>query len=66
MIYDCLDELIPRTLAVVVAQLAERSLSKQTVRGSKPVIGKKIIEHLFTVDCVETTKTKKKSLGMSH
>ena len=51
---------------MVVAQLAERSLSKQTVRGSKPVIGKKIIEHLFTVDCVETTKTKKKSLGMSH
>ena len=41
--------------AVVVAQLAEWSLSIPEVRGSNPVIGKFFylyIEHLFTVNCV--------------
>ena len=41
--------------AVVVAQLVERSIPKPEVRGSNPVIGKKIIlyiEHLLTVNCV--------------
>ena len=38
--------------AVVVAQLVERSLLIPEVRGSNPVIGKKYIEHLFTVNCV--------------
>ena len=37
--------------AVVVAQLVERSLPIPEVRGSNPVIGKKIIGHLFTVNC---------------
>ena len=46
--------------AVVVAQLVERSLPIPEVRGSNPVIGKKIIEHLFTVNCIEKTKIKKK------
>ena len=37
--------------AVVVAQLVKRSLPIPEVRGSNPVIGKKIIGHLFTVNC---------------
>ena len=42
-------------LAVIVAQLVERSLPILEVHGSNPVIGKKLfisIEHLFTVNCV--------------
>ena len=35
------------SMAVVVAQLVERSLSIPEVRSSTPVIGKVYIEHLF-------------------
>ena len=60
MIYDCLDELIARTLAVVVAQLAERSLSKQTVRGSKPVIGKKLLNICLLLTVLKRQKQRKR------
>ena len=36
-------------MAVVVAQLVERSLPTLEVRGSNPVIGKLYIEHMFPV-----------------
>ena len=39
--------------AVVVAPIPE-------VRGSNPVISKILMEHLFTVDCIEMTKIKNK------
>ena len=45
--------------AVVVAQLVERSLPIPEVRGSNPVIGKKLY-WIFTVICIEKTKIKKK------
>ena len=45
---------------MVVAQLVERSLSIPEVRGSNPVIGKIYIEHLFTVNCIEKTKIRKR------
>ena len=45
---------------MVVAQLVERSLPLQEVCSSNPVIGKKYIEHLITVNCVEKTKMKKR------
>ena len=45
-------------LAMVVVQLAEQFLPIPEVRGSNPVIGKKIIMDMFTV---EKTKIKKKS-----
>ena len=45
--------------AVVVAQLAERSLPVPYLRGSNPVIGKK----LFPVNCIEKTKIKEKEAG---
>ena len=46
--------------AVVVTQFVE-------VRGSNPVIGKHLnIEHLFTVNCIERRKEKKKWQGMAH
>ena len=45
---------------MVVAQLVERS---PEIRGSNPVIGKTFIEHLFTANCVEKTKIKKKRLN---
>ena len=49
------------TWAVVVAQLVERLLPIPEDRGSNTVIGKNLyIEHLFTVDCFEKTKIKKK------
>ena len=48
---------------VVVAQLVEQSLAIPEVRGSNPVIGKIYIEHLFTVNCIEKTKIKKKEAG---
>ena len=47
-------------LAVVVAQLVERSLPIPEVHGLNPVISKIYIEHLFTVNCIEKTKIKKK------
>ena len=52
--------------AVVVAQLVERMLSIPEVRGSNPFIGKIYIEQLFTVNCVEKTKIKKKMPEMAH
>ena len=36
------------------------------VRGLNPGIGKIYIEHLFTVNCIEKTKRKKKRPGMAH
>ena len=50
---------------MVVAQLVERSLPLQEVCSSNPVIGKKYIEHLITVNCVEKTKMKKKRPGLA-
>ena len=47
-------------LAVVVAQLVERSLPIPKVHGLNPVISKIYIEHLFTVNCIEKTKIKEK------
>ena len=52
--------------AVVVAQLVERSLAIPEDQGWNPVIGKIYIEHLFTVNCIEKTKLKKKRSGMAH
>ena len=46
--------------AVVIAQLVERSLPIPEVHSSNPVIGKIYIEHLFSVNCMEKTKIKKK------
>ena len=47
-----------------MTQLVEQSLLIPKVRGSNPVIGKKLyIEHLFTVNCIEKTKIKKKEAG---
>ena len=43
------------TWAVVVAQLVERLLPIPEVSGSKPVIGKIYIEHLFTFFLFETS-----------
>ena len=45
--------------AVVVAQLVERLLPTPEVRGSNPVIGKKLY-WTFNVNCFEKTKIKKK------
>ena len=43
--------------AVVVAQLVERSLPTQEVRGSNSVIIKLLSDiYLFTVNCIEKTK----------
>ena len=51
-------------MAVVVAQLIERALPIPEVCGSNPVIGKNLyIEHLFTVNCIEKMKIKKKVAG---
>ena len=46
-----------------MAQLVERSLAIPEVPGSNPVIGKKFIEHLFTVNCIEKTEIKKKGMA---
>ena len=51
---------------MVVAQMEERSLLIPEGRGSNPVIGKIYNEHLFTVNCIEKTKRKKKRPGMAH
>ena len=51
---------------MVVAQLVERLLAISEVCGSNPVFGKIHIEHLFTVNCIEKTKIKKKRPGMAH
>ena len=46
-----------------VAQLVERSLPIPEARGLNPVIRKINIEYLFTVNCMEKTKLKKKEAG---
>ena len=51
---------------VVVTQLVEWSIPTPEVRGSNPVISKTSIEHLYTVNCIEKTKIKKKRPGMDH
>ena len=43
-----------------MGQLVERPLPIPEVRALNPVIGKFYIEHLFTVNCIEKTKIKKK------
>ena len=52
---------------MVVVQLVERSPLTPEICSSNPVTGKLLnIEHLCTVNCVETTKIKKKRPGMAH
>ena len=51
---------------MVVAQLEVRSLPIPEVPSSNPVVGKIYIEHLFTVNCIEKTKIKKKRPRMAH
>ena len=48
---------------MVVAQLAERLPTTPEVRGSNPDSGKLFSKLLFTVNCVEKTKIKKKEAG---
>ena len=52
-------------MAVVVAQLVERSLPIPEVRGSNPVIGKIYLYWTFVYCqlCIEKTKIKKKEAG---
>ena len=45
---------------VVVAQLVERLLPTQEVRGSNPVIGKNLFIYLFSVNCVLKRRKKEK------
>ena len=47
---------------MVVAQLVERLLPIPEVRGSDPVIGKKLISN---INCIEKMKLKKKRPGMA-
>ena len=54
------------TVGSGVAQLVEHALPTPEVRGSNPVIGKLYTENSFTVNCIEKTKIKKKSPGMTH
>ena len=51
--------------AVVVAQLVERSLLTSEVWGSNLVIGNNLY-WMFTVNCFEMTKIKKKRPGLVH
>ena len=53
---------VTRLVAVVVAQLVERSPPIPEVCSSNPLIGKIYIEH-FTVNCIEKTKNKEKEAG---
>ena len=48
---------------MVVAKLVERLLPIPEVSVSNPVFGKIYVEHLFTVNCIEKTKIKKKYAG---
>ena len=57
------DERKQITWAVVVAKLVERLLPIPQVSVSNPVFGKIYVEHLFTVNCIEKTKIKKKYAG---
>ena len=50
-------------LAVVVAQLVVQLIPTPQFHGSNPVVSKIYIEHLFTVNCMEITKIKKKEAG---
>ena len=54
------------TRAVIVVQLVKPLLLILEVHGSNPVIGKIYVEHLFTVNCIEKTKIKKKRPGIAH
>ena len=47
---------------MVVAQFVEWVLLTPEIRGSNPVVGK----FLFTLNCIEKTKIKKKRPGMDH
>ena len=47
----------------VVAKWEKRSLLTTEIISSNPVINKIYIEHLFTVNCIENTKIKKKEAG---
>ena len=51
---------------MVIAQLADYSLPLPQFRSSNPVFGKIYSEHLFTVNCIENTKERKKRQGMAH
>ena len=51
---------------VIVAQLVERSRPISEVCGLNPVIGKYLFWTLFTVNCIEKTKIKKKRPGLAH
>ena len=52
--------------AVDVAQLVERSPPTPEICSSNTVIWQTFFEHLFTVNCVEKTKIKKKRPGMAN
>ena len=50
-----------------MAQLVEWSLLTPEVHDSNPVIGKLLSDiYLFTVNCIEKMKIKKKRPGMAH
>ena len=49
-----------------MAQLVEQLLAIPEVRSSNPVIDKIYLEHLFTANCIEKTKIKKKRQGIAH
>ena len=51
---------------MVKAQLEERSLPTPEVQGSNPVISKLLYGTLFTINCIEKTKIKKKRPGTGH
>ena len=48
-----------------MAQLVERLLPIPEVRGSNPVIDKKLYRTVI-VNCIDKTKIKKKRPGMAH
>ena len=54
------------TLAVVVAQLAERLLLTPEVYSSNPAIDKIYIDDSFTANFIEKTKINKKWTRMAH
>ena len=51
---------------MVVARLVKQSLAIPEVRTSNLVIGIIYIEHLFTVNCIQEKKIKKKGPGMAY
>ena len=53
--------------AVVVVQLVELLLPTKKVSDFNPVISKLLyVEHLFTLNCLEKTKIKKKRPVIAH